>query len=326
MLSNMSKKPRAVFLDFATVGPGVDMSALENLVDVSYHDWTPPGCEAERVEDSEVIIVNKARIDAATIGRARRAKLIVIVATGTDNVDTRAAQAAGIAVANIREYCNSAVVQHVFALVLTLTQHVHEYDALVRDGTWTRSRTFALFDYPIRELGGRNLGVVGYGSLGRSVADFGRCLGMNVLVSARPGTPRGEVPADRVPFEDVVRDADVLTLHCPLTDDTRHMLSTAEFARMRSDAILINTARGGLVDSVALVHALETGEIAGAGLDVLTVEPPSPDDPLLARPVPNLLLTPHIAWAALEARQRGMEQVVENISAFLAGDALRRVV
>jgi glycerate dehydrogenase len=322
----MSKKPSAVFLDFATVGPGIDMSALETIVDVQYYDWTLAGSEADRIGDSEVVIVNKARIDAAAIRCAKKAKLVVIVATGTDNVDTKEASAAGIAVANVREYCNSSVVQHVFALILTLTQHVHQYDALVRKGAWERSNTFALFDYPIRELGGRNLGVVGYGSLGRSVADFGRCLGMNVLVSARPGTPRGEVPRDRVPFEDVVSESDVLSLHCPLNDTTRNLLSAGEFERMKTDAILINTARGGLVDGAALVAALEAGQIAGAGVDVLSVEPPSSEDPLLAKPVPNLVLTPHIAWAARESRQRAVDQVVENIVAFYSGEQLRRVV
>jgi glycerate dehydrogenase len=320
----MPEKPSAVFLDTATVGPGVDMSALEALLDIEYYESTDKQDVAQRIADREIVIVNKTRIDRAAIEAAKRVKLIVLTATGTDNVDSRAAQEASIGVANTRDYCNTSVVQHVFGLILSLTQHTHRYDALVSTGAWQRSNTFALFDYPIRELAGCNLGVVGYGSLGQSVAELGRCLGMNLLISARPGAT--DIPQGRLPFDQVLRQSDVLTLHCPLTEHTQHLLGAEAFTAMKRDAILINTARGGLVDGAALVKALETGEIAGAGIDVLATEPPNADDPILSTSLPNLIVTPHIAWAAREARQRAVDQVAANIADFYAGGRLRRIV
>jgi glycerate dehydrogenase len=199
------------------------------------------------------------------------------------------------------------------------------YDSLVRSGAWSRSRSFALFDYPIRELAGRTLGIVGYGTLGRAVGGIGESFGMRILISQRPGDT-GEPPPGRVPVGQLLEESDVLSLHCPLNEATRHLLNADAFRRMKRDAIVINTARGALIDQQALADALRLGEIGGAGIDVLPVEPPPPDHPLLARGIPNLVLTPHIAWAAREARQRALDQVAENIGAFLAGDALRRIV
>jgi glycerate dehydrogenase len=322
----MSVKPKAVFLDFATLGPSVDTGALDRLLDVAYHPYSSNAEVAERVRGREVVIVNKAQVSADAIAGADRLRLIVLSATGTDNVHTQAARERGIAVANIRDYCSTSVVQHVFALVLNLTQRIGDYDALVRSGAWQSSRSFALFDYPIRELTDRNLGIVGYGSLGRAVADLGRSLGMRVLVSARPGAAAEQIPGDRVPFDALIEQVDVLSLHCPLNETTHHLIGRRELQRMKRDALLINTARGGLVDSVALVDALKAGEIGGAGIDVLPVEPPDADQPLLAADVPNLIVTPHVAWAAREARQRALNQVVENVEHFLGGRSLRRVV
>lgn len=322
----MSSKLKAAFLDFATLGPGVDTSGLDRLLDVSYYPYTTGEQIDARVTDCEVVIVNKAQVSGRTIAAADRLKLIVLTATGTDNVDTAAARARGVAVANSRDYCSTSVVQHVFALVLGLTQQIDGYHSLVRSGAWQSSRSFALFDFPIRELTDRVLGIVGYGSLGKSVADLGRCLGMRILVSARPGTAAGAAPEDRAPFEAVIEEADVLSLHCPLNETTHHLIGARQLERMKSDALLINTARGGLIDSVALVHALRTGQIGGAGIDVLPVEPPDNDQPLLAADIPNLLVTPHIAWAAREARQRALNQVAENVEYFMANRSLRRVV
>jgi len=318
----MKMKLKAVCLDFATLGPDVDTSVLDQLVDVEYFPYTSSDEVAARLAEAQIAIVNKAKIDADAIAGAADLRLIVLTATGTDNVDTAAAMRHGVAVANIRGYCNDSVVQHVFALVLSLTQQIHRFDALAKSGSWQHSPTFALFDYPIRELSGLKLGIVGYGSLGQAVGRVGNCLGMQVLVSERPGGSRG----DRMPFPTVLREADVLSLHCPLTEATRNLLSRDQFSAMKRDALLINTARGGLIDSGALVAALETGEIAGAGIDVLPEEPPVCGDPLLTATLPNLIVTPHVAWAAREARQRALNQVVENISEFMAGRQLRRVV
>jgi glycerate dehydrogenase len=322
----MSAKPTAVFLDFATLGPDIDIAQLERLVLLRCHDYSPQASMAERLEGADIAIVNKAKISAEDLAGAGRLKLIVLAATGSDNVDTSAAAERGVAVANIRDYCSSAVAQHVFALILGLTQQIGPYDALVRSGAWCEGQSFALFDYPIRELSGRVLGIVGYGALGQAVARLGRCLNMEILVSQRPGSAAGEAADGRVPFETILDRADVLSLHCPLTEATRHLLGPAAFKRMKADAIVINTARGALIDQAALAAALRAGEIAGAGIDVLPMEPPARDEPLLAGDVPNLIVTPHIAWAAREARQRGIDQVAENIESFLQGGDLRRIV
>ncbi|MGD2167523.1 MAG: D-2-hydroxyacid dehydrogenase [Gammaproteobacteria bacterium] len=320
----MKKRPTAVFLDHATIGPEVSLTSLEALTDIACFATTPPEAVAERVGDAEIVIVNKARIDRHTIEQLPRTRFITLTATGTDNVDAKAAAEHDIAVANIRSYCDVSVAQHVFSLILSLTRHPDRYDALVRQGKWQASPTFALFDYPIRELAGLNLGVVGYGSLGQAVARLGACFGMNVIIAARPGTDT--IPAGRVAFDKLLESADVLSLHCPLTSVTRRLLDEKAFARMKNDAIVINTSRGGLIDSAALVSALERGEIGGAGIDVLETEPPDPAEPLLNADLPNLILTPHIAWAARESRQRAIEQTAENIAAFLRGERLRRVV
>lgn len=319
-------KPKATFLDYATIGPNVDTAKLEGLVDATYHECSAVEEVAERVRHCDIAILNKAKLGRAAIEGAQSLKLIALVATGSDNVDLVAAKERGVAVVNIRDYCSIALSQHVFALVLGFTQQIGGYAKLVREGKWQKSQTFAMFDYPIRELAGRTLGLIGYGSLGQAVARLGGCLGMEVIVAARLGTARADVPKDRVHFDDVIARSDVLSLHCPLTPQTRHMIGAAQFKQMKNDSILINTARGGLIDSDALVAALRAGEIAGAGIDVLASEPPDASDPLLAHGIPNLVVTPHIAWAAQESRQRALDQVTENIVDFLAGGKLRRIV
>jgi glycerate dehydrogenase len=322
----MTQRLRAAFLDFATLGPGIDTTALDDLAEVSYYSHTPADQMRERLEGVNIAIVNKARIDAQMIRETSSLKLIVLAATGSDNVDLREASSRKVGVANIRDYCTPAVVQHVFAMVLGLTRKLREYQSAIYSGAWQSSATFALFDYPIRELAGKCLGVVGFGSLGRGVAELGQCLGMEILVCARPGTAAADIPPDRLPFDQVLRRADVLSLHCPLTDATRGLIGAEELRRMKSEAILINTARGALIDSRALVEALRDGRIGGAGIDVLEIEPPRGDEPLLAADIPNLILTPHIAWSARESRQRALDQVAENVRDFLDGGSLRRLV
>jgi glycerate dehydrogenase len=301
----------------------VSTGSIDALVDAKYFAYSNAQELADRLATAEIAIVNKVNVGRSTILAAPRLRLIALSATGTDNVDCRAAEERGVAVANTRDYASAAVAQHVFALVLALTNHVARYDALVRADAWRRSPSFALFDYPIRELAGRALGVVGFGALGRAVAALGRCLGMEVLISTRF---RDEPAVGRVPFTTILQTADIVSLHCPLTQETHHMIGTAQLKLMKPDALLINTARGGLVDGKALAAALKNRTIGGAGIDVLPVEPPGADEPLLAPDIPNLLVTPHIAWAAREARQRALEQVAENIAAFLGGKRLRRVV
>jgi glycerate dehydrogenase len=321
----MRAKPSAVFLDFASVGPGVDTKKLDEVANLRYFDFSEPAEIGSRLEGAEVVLVNKTKIGQSLIEGAAGIRMIALAATGSDNVDVVAAKRKGVAVTNVRDYCSDGLAQHVFALILGLTHQIGRYAELVRSGAWSKSRNFAILDYPIRELAGRNLGIVGYGSLGQAVGRVGEGFGMKLLISQRPGT-EGPPPPNRVSLERVIAESDVLSLHCPLTDATHHLLDTEAFSRMKRDALVINTARGALIDQQALADALRRGEIGGAGIDVLPVEPPPADDPLLAPDIPNLVVTPHIAWAAQEARQRVIDQLAENIESFLQGGDLRRIV
>ena len=317
---------KAAFLDFSTLGPGVNTAGLDQLLAVSYHTHSSQAELRERHHDKEVALLNKAELDRETITGSTALKFIVLAATGTDNVDLEAAREKGIAVSNIRDYCTAAVVQHVMALILGLTRHIMGCRTPVSGKDWERSEARVLFEYPIRELTGKTLGIVGYGSLGRGVAEAGRCFGVEVLVGERVGLAAEAVRQGRTPLCDLLKQADIISLHCPLTDASRHMIGADELRLMKSDALLINTARGALIDSRALAEALDTGVIAGAGIDVLAEEPPADDEPLLSRDRPNLILTPHIAWTAKESRQRAVDQMVENVADYLNGGRLRRVI
>ncbi len=277
---------------------------------------------AERIDGAAVVITNKVRLDRETILCSPALKLVLIAATGTDNVDLETCRERGIVVCNARQYSRPAVVQHTFTLMLALLTNLPAYRDDVRAGKWSDSDVFCLLDHPIRELEGRTLGIVGLGDLGGRVADIGRAFGMKVIVAARPGTtPSG----DRLPMAEFLGAADVISLHCPLTPETHHLLSMDAFRRMRDDAILVNTARGAIVDAPALADALRAGEIGGAGIDVLDEEPPPEDHPLLAADIPNLIVTPHTAWGTRESRERLVAQMAENLSAWLSGDPLRVV-
>ncbi len=325
---------KAVFLDFGTLGPAdVDAAPLRRVVADSSLFEDSGGTEiADRVRDADILIVNKIAVTAAVVAAAPRLRLVCLAATGTDNVALAAARERGIGVANIRNYCAPSVSQHVFALVLALNQRLREYDALLRAGAWQRSGNFCLLDHPFHELAGRTLGIIGLGNLGRGVARLAAAFGMQVLAARRPyRNPPGdrgrpvEDGIQRVNLPELLARAHVLSLHCPLTDETRGLLDATALAHMRPDALLINTARGALVDSAALLAALREGVIAGAGIDVLDREPPVHGHPLLQAALPNLLVTPHIAWAAQEARQRALDEIALNIEAFLAGSRRNRV-
>jgi glycerate dehydrogenase len=316
---------KAVFLDFATLGPGLDVSALRaQFTDLTVFDVTDAGEVAERIRNAEFVLINKVRLTGEILKTAPNLKFIGLTATGTDNVDLELAKQCGIAVCNIRAYCTQSIVEHVFGSLLNLTHNLGQYNAVVRAGEWQKSAEFCLMTYPIRELSAMTLGIVGYGNLGKGVADAARAFGMEVIVSARPGADT--VDDGRVSFDQVLRRSDVISLHCPLTDATVGLFGEAEFGKMQSDAILINTARGGLVDSAALVSALRKGDIAAAALDVLPQEPPVDGNPLLNYDGPNLMMSPHIAWASNEARQAAVDQLAATVVAFLSGERLNRVV
>jgi len=250
-------------------------------------------------------------------------KLVALAATGTDNVDLITASMRGIAVCNVRAYCTASVVQHVWGLILSLAQHTAEFSRLSKDGSWAMDKAHAVLSYPIRELAGRIFGVVGWGELGRGAARVAEAFGMRVVIANR----RGEaLTLGRLDLEELLAVADIVSLHCPLTDSTRGLIGARELALMKRDALLINTARGALIDSEALAAALKAGRLAGAGIDVLPQEPPLNGDPLLDNQIPNLLVTPHIAWAAREARQRCIDEMAANIRDFRSGGRRGRVV
>lgn len=315
---------RAVFLDFGTVSNGdLDPAPLERaLPGIVLHERTAPDDLASKIAGFEAVLANKSVIDAATIAANPQLKLVALTATGVDNVDVAAARAAGVAVCNLRDYCTDSVAQHVFALLLALTHRVAEYDALVAGGRWQQAGQFSVFPYPIRELRGRVLGIVGHGALGGAVATLARAFGMQVEIANRPG---GRPAEGRSDLDELLPRLDVLSLHCPLTDATRGLVSRERLARMKPDAVLINTARGALVDTRALAEALRSGRLGGAGIDVLEREPPPPDHPLLDPSIPNLILTPHVAWAAREARQRCLDELALNVESFLSGGRRNRV-
>ncbi len=295
------------------------------------HQWTeyPQSQPAEleaRLSDATIAIVNKLQIDADLLARLPSLQLIAVTATGTNNVDLAACRARGIAVMNIRGYAAHTVPEHVFALLLALSRNVLAYREAVAAGRWQHSRQFCLHDYPIRDLYGATLGVIGGGSLGSGVIRLADAFGMRVLRAERKSA--SVLRDGYTAFAEVLRDADAISLHCPLTPETHNLIGAAELRAMKPSALLINTARGGLVDEHVLARALQEGWIAGAAFDVLSSEPPRAGNPLLAPQLlaqANFLLTPHVAWASAAAMQALADQLVANIEAFARGEAQNRV-
>ena len=316
---------KAVFLDYATVGPDLDTSPLSDLLpELEIFDASSDDEVIDRIRDAEFVFANKIRLNDELLTAATSLRFIGLTATGTDNVDLDAAGRQGIAVCNIRGYCTRSVTEHVFGMLLTLAHNLHRYAASVRTGAWQRSQDFCMLSYPIRELSLLTMGIVGYGELGGAVARRARDFDMNVIISARPGS--SSIDDDRVSFDELLARSDVISLHCPLTDQTRGLLGNDEFKKMKPSAILINTARGALVDSAALADALQDGEISAAGIDVLPKEPPVDGDALLDYSGDNLLITPHIAWGTDRSRQDSIHELAANVAAFLRGEERNRLV
>jgi glycerate dehydrogenase len=317
---------RAIFLDYATVSFDGDLEPARlrrALPGIELRPHSKPADVAALVAGAEAVLVNKLRLDREVIEATPTLRIIALAATGTNNVDLKAARERGIAVCNLRDYCTSSVVQHVMGVLLLLTHRLREYDALVRAGAWQKGEQFCLLEYPIRELPGRRLGLVGLGALGKGVARAAQAFGMEVLVANRPG---GERRPRRLDLDELLPHVDVLSLHCPLTPATQGLIGRRELALMKQDAVLINTARGALIDSQALADALRAGRLGGAAIDVLPAEPPVDGNPLLAGDIPNLIVTPHIAWAAREARQRCIDEMAANVEDFVRGGHRGRVV
>jgi glycerate dehydrogenase len=317
----MSAKQRIVFLDRGTLQAELRIPDFDHTW--SEYPETAPEDLVPRLFWASIVITNKVVLDRATIEALPRLRLIAVAATGVNAVDLDAAREAGIAVANIRDYATHSVPEHVFMLLLALRRQLLGLRADLRAGKWHASRQFCLFSREIADLHGATLGIVGRGSIGQSVARLAEAFGMRVLFAERKDA--SETRPGYTDFMTVLREADALTLHCPLDDATRDLIGAPELDAMKRDALLINCARGGIVDEAALLAALKSGRLGGAGVDVLSEEPPAHGNPLLDADQPNLIVTPHVAWASRQAQQTLADQIMDVIEAFARGEAMNRV-
>jgi glycerate dehydrogenase len=304
---------KIVFLDRGTLGVPLRQPSFPHSY--TEYDATSVGEIVERLTDADIAIINKVQVRQASLEKLPKLKLIAVAATGTDCVDKVYCKERGIPVVNIRNYAVNTVPEHTLALIFALRRSLIPYALDVRKGKWQTINQFCYFDHPIRDISGSTLGLIGYGALGKSVATRAEALGMKVIATDVYDFP------GKVDLDTILKESDIVSLHCPLTDGTRNIIGAAELKKMKKDAILINTARGGLVDEAALLEALKTGEIGGAGFDVLTVEPPKDGNVLLDQgaDLPNLIITPHVAWASHEAMTGLANQLVENIELWVAG-------
>lgn len=316
---------RIVFLDRATLSPETTIRQPAFPAKLIEHDRTKPDEVAERISEADIVITNKVPLNAESLAAAPWLKLIAVAATGYDRIDLDACRDRGITVCNIRAYAGSTVPEHTFALLLALQRSIVPYRRSVIEGRWEEADQFCYFDYPIADLSGKTIGVVGDGLLGKSVGRIAEAFGMRVLFSSYKGV-EGMGPL-YTPFEEVMRISDVITLHCPLLPSTKSLISDAEFGMMERRPLLLNTARGGLVDEAALERALDAGSISGAGFDVVTTEPPG-EDHVMRRIASrdNVIVTPHVAWASREAIQALADQLIDNIDAFMQGSSKNVVV
>lgn len=287
------------------------------------HEWkeydeTDESHVVDRLRDATIVICNKIALRAETLSQLPKLKLIAVAATGTDNVDLSYCARNDIAVCNTRGYAANSLPEHALMLMLALRRNLIAYREDVKAGRWHQAKTFCLLDHPIGDLRGSVLGIVGFGTLGQAMGQLGRGIGMEVIIAERKDAT--STRPGRRSFADVLRQSDVLSLHCPLTEETKNLIGAEEFSRMKSDALVINTARGGLIDDHALLEALRAGKLGGAGIDVLRVEPPRAGNPLLEADLPNLIVTPHNAWASKQAMQTLADQLIDNLEAFVRGE------
>lgn len=315
---------RAVFLDLLPLDQGdLDLTPLRSaFAELVCHEHTSESQVIDRLKGAQVAIVNKVALSESVFDACPDLKLILVAATGVNNIDLAAAKQRGIAVCNCQAYGTATVAQHTLMLLLALATRLPDYQGAVARCRWQESGQFCLLDFPIVELAGKTLGVLGHGELGSAVARLAEALGMRVVTGNLPGrSPR----ADRLDLDELLPQVDALTLHCPLTEQTRNLIGARELQLMKPSAFIINTARGGLIDEQALADTLRSGHLGGAATDVLSSEPPSNDNPLLAADVPRLIVTPHSAWGSREARQRIVSQLCENAEAFFSGAPKRQV-
>lgn len=316
---------RAVFIDFDSITRGdIDRAVLEQAVSPwFYYDGTPRDQVAERIRGAEIVVSNKTIVDRAAIFSAGRLKLICVAATGYNNVDLIAATERNIPVCNVRSYATHSVAQHVFMFMLNLACRFTEYQQLVKNGGWQISRYFCPLDFSITELAGKTLGIIGFGELGRAVAKIAEAFDMRLLIAEHKSS--SSIRPGRTAFDEVISKADFVSLHCPLSKTTHHLISDRELRLMKPSAYLINTARGNLINETDLLQSLSSGHIAGAAIDVLQEEPPVHGNPLLDYQQPNLIITPHSAWASQESRQRLLGLLADNISNFLQNKPFNQI-
>lgn len=314
-------RQKIVLLDAATYGD-VSLQIFSDRWDCTIHQVTSPAEVGQRLRGQSVAVTNKVVIDRTVVSSpaAQELKLIAVAATGTDIIDREAAKEIGVTVCSVPGYATQSVAQFTLALVLELATRAGRYGGAVRSDAWQQSPVFTLLDFPSIELKGKKLGIIGYGNIGRAVAEMARGFGLEVLIAARPGSTE-PIRSDRLPLTELFRQADVITLHCPLTPQTKNLINAETLSLMKPTALLVNTARGALIDETALIQALSQNRLAAAALDVISREPPPADHPIIqaAKELDNLLVTPHTAWSAREARQRLLKEVANNISAFFEG-------
>ena len=313
---------KLVCTDISSVSAGdIDVSVFEKYGEVAFYDVTPPELTEQRIKDADILLVNKTVIGRAEIEAAKDLKYIGLFATGYNNIDTAAARERGVTVCNAGQYSTAAVAQHTFALMLELFSKTGFYNSFVSSGGWCAAKIFTGFVGGTDELYGKTLGIVGYGNIGSAVAKIALAFGMKVIAYTR--TPKEDPPVRFVTKEELFRESDVITFHCPLTPETEKMLNADALSLCRDGVYVINTSRGGVIDETALADAIRSGKVRGAGLDVLAVEPMRNDCPLFG--LDNVIMTPHVAWTPLATRERLMDVVTSNIDAFLAGDPVNVV-
>lgn len=309
-------------LDRCTVTNGdVSLDEIDSLGEVLYYDIIEPERIPEIIGDAEAIVCNKAKITRDIMDKCPKLKYIGLFATGYNNIDISAANDHGITVCNVPGYSTDSVAQHVFAMILQFAVHLAEYDSSVHCGDWVRSKKFSYFSYPISELSGKTLGIYGLGAIGQKSAEIGNAFGMKVIACTR--TPKKVSGVTLTDKDTLFKESDYLTLHCPLTPETEKLVNSQTLALMKPSSVIINTARGAVIDEDALCEALNSDKIAGAGIDVLNEEPMPENHPYLT--AKNCIITPHIGWAAYESRTRLMHKVAENIRAYKAGSPVNTV-
>jgi len=310
---------KIVILDGYTLNPGdLSWESLQSLGDVTVYDRSSPDQIVARAANAEIVLANKVVLSDADLEQLPDLEYIGVMATGYNNVDVSAAKKQNIIVTNVKAYGPASVAQHTFGLLLALTNHLELHSQSVRNGDWAASQDFCYWKTPLIELAGKTLGLVGLGDIGSKVADIAKAMGMNVIAYRKNPDKSENNGITMVTLDALFENSDVISLHCPLTEETRELINTTRLGQMKSSAFLLNTGRGPLINEQDLADALQKGTIAGAGLDVLSTEPPAADNPLLA--APNCIITPHIAWASFEARKRLLQMVADNIAAFINGN------